>query len=79
MLERGNKGGGCFSCGQVGHMAGYCLRNAWSKYGKNWFNGKEWVGVARGRGKCFGCREEGHYVGQCLNASTRKCISCEKI
>ena len=40
-LEGGNKGGRCFSCGKAGHMAGSCPRNAWSKNGNNWFNGKE--------------------------------------
>ena len=58
------------SCGEVGHMAGSCPRNAWSKNRKNGFKGEEWVGVGRGRGRCFGCGEEGHYVGQ------RKCFSC---
>ena len=52
-LEGGNKGGRCFSCGEVGHMAGSCPRNAWSKNGENGFNGKEWVDVGRGRGKCL--------------------------
>ena len=27
-LEGGNKGGRYFSCGEVGHMAGSCTRNA---------------------------------------------------
>ena len=43
----GDKGGRCFSCGEVRHIAGSCHRNAWSKNGKNGFNGKEWVGVWR--------------------------------
>ena len=47
-LEGGNKGGKCFSCGEVGHMAGSCPGNAWSRNGKNGFNGKEWGGVGRG-------------------------------
>ena len=34
-LEGGNNGGWCFSCGEAGHMAGSCSRNAWSKNGKN--------------------------------------------
>ena len=75
-LEGGHKGGMCFSCGEMGHMAGFCPRNAWSKNGKRGFKGNECVGVGRGRGKCFGCGEEGHYVGQCLKASPRKCFSC---
>ena len=75
-LEGGNKGGRCFSCGEVGHMAGFCPRNAWSKNRKNGFKGEGWVGVGRVRGRCFGCGEEGHYVGQCLEASPRKCFSC---
>ena len=78
-LEGGNKGGRCFSCGEVGHMAGFCPRNAWSKNRKNGFKGEGWVGVGRGRGRCFGCGEEGHYVGQCLKASPRKCFSCGEI
>ena len=78
-LEGGHKGGRCFSCGEVGHMAGSCPRNAWSKNGKKGFKGNEWVGVGRGRGKCFGCGEEGHYVGQCLKAPPRKCFSCGEI
>ena len=53
-LERGNKGGTCISCGEVGHMVRSCPRNAWSKKRKNEFKGKEWVGVGRARGKCFG-------------------------
>ena len=60
----------------MGHMAGFCPRNAWSKNRKNGFKGEGWVGVGRGRGRCFGCGEEGHYVGQCLKASPRKCFSC---
>ena len=64
MLEGGNKWGRCFSCGEVGHMAGSCPRNAWRKYRKNEFKGKEWVGEGRGSERCFGCGEEGHYVGQ---------------
>ena len=79
MLERGNKGGRCFMYGEVGHRAGSCPRNAWSKNGNNWFEGEESGGFVRGRGKCLGCGEEGHYVGQCLKASQRKCISCGKI
>ena len=67
-LEGGNKGGWCFLCGEVGHMAGSCPRNAWSKNRKNGFKGEGWVDVGRGRGRCFGCGEEGHYVGQCLKA-----------
>ena len=39
-LERENKGGVCFLCGEVGHMAGSCPRNAWSKNGKNGLKGK---------------------------------------
>ena len=71
-LEGGNKGGRCFSCGEVGHMAGFYPRNAWSKNMNNGFKGEGWVGVGRGRGRCFGCGEQGHYVGQCLKASPRK-------
>ena len=48
-LERGNKGGRCFPCGKVGHMVGFCPRNAWSKNRKNGFKGEGWVGVGRGR------------------------------
>ena len=40
-LEVGNRGVMCFSCGEVGHMAGSCPSNAWSKNRKNGFNGKE--------------------------------------
>ena len=36
-LEGGNKGGRCFLCGKVGHMAGFCPRNAWRKNRKNGF------------------------------------------
>ena len=75
-LEGGNKGGRCFLCEEVGHMAGFCPRNAWSKNRKHGFKGEGWVGVGRGRGRCFGCIEEGHYVDQCLKASPRKCFSC---
>ena len=50
-LEGGNKGGRCFSCGEVGHMTGSCLTNAWSKNMKNGRKEKEWVRVGRGRGK----------------------------
>ena len=71
-LEEGNKGGRCFSCGEVGHMAGSCPRNAWSKNRKKGFKGKEWVGEGRGKGKCFECGEEGHHVGQCQKASPMK-------
>ena len=71
-----NKGRICFSCGEVGHMAGTCPRNAWSKNRKNWFKGEGWVGVGRGRGRCFGCGGEGHHVVKCLKASPRKCFSC---
>ena len=74
-LEGGNKRGWCFSCGNVGHMAEFCARNAWSKNRKNGFKGEGWVVVGRGRGRSFRC-EEGHYVGQCLKASPRKCFSC---
>ena len=28
-------------------MAASCPRNAWNRNGKNWFKGKEWVGVGR--------------------------------
>ena len=47
-LEGGNKEGKCFSCGEVGHMAGSCPRNAWSRNSKNEFKGKELVGEGRG-------------------------------
>ena len=50
-LEGVNKGGRCFSCGEVGHMVGSCPRNAWSKNRKNGFNGEGWGGVGRGRGR----------------------------
>ena len=78
-FEGGNKGGRCFLCEEVGHMAGFCPRNAWSKNRKNGFKGEGWVGVGRGRGRCLGCGEEGHYVGQCLKASPRKCFSCREM
>ena len=77
-LEGGNKGGRCCSCGEVGHMAGFCPRNAWSKNRKNGFKGEGWVGVGRGKERCFGCGEKGHYVGQCLKASPRKCFPAGK-
>ena len=48
-LEGGNKGGRCFSCGEVGHIAGSCPRNAWSKNRKNGFKEEGWVGVGRSR------------------------------
>ena len=38
-LEGGHKGGRCFSCGEVGHRAGSCPRNAWSKNGKKGVKG----------------------------------------
>ena len=63
----------------MGHMAGSCPTNAWSKNGKNGFKGKERVGVGRGRGKCCGCGEEGHNVAQCLKESPRKCFFCGEI
>ena len=47
-LEVGNKGGRCFSCVEVGHMAGFCPRNAWSKNRKNGFKGEVWGGVEEG-------------------------------
>ena len=46
-LEGGNKGGMCFSCGEVGHVAGFCPRNAWSKNMKNGVKAEEWAGVWR--------------------------------
>ena len=45
---QGNKGGRCLSCGEVGHMAGFCPRNAWSKNRKNGFKGEGWGGVEEG-------------------------------
>ena len=76
-LEGGNKGGRCFSCGEVGHMAGFCPRNAWSKNRKNGFNGEGWVGVGRGRGRCFSCGEIGHLSLQCRRGPM--CFGCREL
>ena len=45
LLEGGNKGSKCFLCGEVGHMAGSCPRNAWSKNGENWKMWGNWTYV----------------------------------
>ena len=47
-MEEMTDEGQVYRCGEVGHMSGFCPRNAWSKNRKNGFKGEGWGGVEEG-------------------------------